>query len=323
MYSQVPLSADDRQLLSSLRRAANLELYLVAGVGIVLILLSCGIAAIMISESDSPAVGILLTFFLILLCVGMFLLYRSMRIYRKTKRQFASIQNKRIISGTLQQLETIDKKYLRYTIGGSSFLVYVPLPVYLAKTEYKRPFVSAAALLNTNASLHLVPIEPGIELLLQSHYNPSRYQATVLPLQEDDKQRQLDNFITELKIIFAILAVMGLIAAMIAGFKKEVWLFIVLLFLLILIIIACATLPHILSIMRGSNKICITTTITEKLEAMARSGKSMSKHTWYRLGNGTVEQHQLTTFHPGDTVLIEHLEKKNGHKGPLLDIKKI
>ncbi|MCF6403062.1 hypothetical protein L3C95_09270 [Chitinophaga filiformis] len=323
MYTQVPLSADDQRLLSSLRRAANVEIYLGTAVGIILTLLSCGVVGLMMSEGYFPGVEILLPFFLILLGVGLYLLYRAFNARRKMKAQFDPIQGKRIVSGRLQQLETIDKKYLRYTIGGASFLVYVPLPVYLAKTEYKRPLVSATALYNKDVALHLVPIEPGIELLLQSHYNQSVYRTNVLPLQEEDKRRQLDNFKAEIKILLIVFGVVGFIIALIAGFRMEAWLVLGLMLLLLLIIVASTSLPQIISIMKGTSKICTTTTITEKVEAMARSGKTMTKHSWYRLGNGILEQHQLTTFHPGDIVLIEHLEKKNGSKGPLLDIKKI
>ncbi|PSL28232.1 hypothetical protein [Chitinophaga ginsengisoli] len=323
MYTQVQLSAEDQQLLKSLRRAANVEGYIGIGVGIVLTLLSCGLAGLMMSDGYFPGVEVLLPFFLILLCLGVFLLYRGFRIHRKTKAQFAQIQAKRIVTGRLQQLETIDKKNLRYTVGGASFPVYVPLPVYLAKTEYKRPLVSATALLNREIALHLVPIEPGIELLLQCHYNQSAYKTSVPPLEESDKQRQLDNFNAEVKVILIVFAVVGFIIAMIAGFRTEVWFILGLMLLLLVIIVASTSLPRLINIMKGTNKICITTTITEKIEAMARSGKTMSKHTWYRLGNGTLEQHQIATFYPGDTVMIEHLEKKNGNKGTLLDIKKV
>jgi len=323
MYTQVPLSADDQQRLKSLRRAADLESYIGIGVGIVLTLLCCGLVGLMMSDGYFPGVEVLLPFFLILLCLGVFLLYRSFRIRRKTKAQFDPIQTKRIVTGRLQQLETVDKKHLRYTIGGTSFLVYVPLPVYLAKTEYKRPLVSAAALLNREIVLHLVPIAPGIELLLQSHYNQSLYQTSILPLEEGDKQRQLDNFNSELKVILIVFAVIGFIIALITGFRAEAWFVLGLILLVLTIVIVSTSLPRLIHIMKGSSKICITTTITEKIEAMVQSGKTMSKHTWYRLGDGTLEQHQVTTFYPGDTVLIEHLEKKNGSKGPLLDIKKV
>lgn len=319
---QVLLSADDQQLLKSLRRAANLQVYLGIGVGIVLTVISCGAVGLMISEGYFSGMELLLAVFMIFFCGGMFLLYKGFSIGRKIKQQFDPILYKRIVTGKLQQLEVIDKKHLRYTINGASFLVYVPLPIYLEKPEYKRPLVSAAAFVNTEVALHLVVIEPGIELLLQSHYNQSVYQTTVLPLDKDDKQQQLRNFKSESGIIFGIFAFIGFIIAMFAGFRMEGWYVLALMLVVFLIVVCGFSLPRLISILKGTRKICITTTVTEKIEAMARSGKRMSKHTWYRFGNGTVELHQLP-FNPGDTVLIQHLKKKNGNKGTLLDIRRI
>lgn len=323
MYTQVPLSTDDQQLIKSLRRAASVESYMGIGLGIILTLLSFGLVGLMMSDGYFPGLEILLSFFLVLFCLGVFLLYRGFRIHHKTKEQFEPMQAKRIVTGRLQHLETTNKNQLRYTIRGTSLLVYVSLPLQLVQTAYKRPLISAEALLNREVTLHLVPIEPGVELLLQSHYNQSLYQTNVLPLEEGDKQRQLDNFMGELKVFLVVFAVIGFIILMIMGFKTAVWIALGLMLSFFLIFFLCISLPRIINIMNGTHKICITTTITERIEAMAKSGRSMSKHTWYRLGNGTLEQHQVTTFYPGDTVLIEHLEKKNSSKGTLLDIKKV
>jgi len=52
-------------------------------------------------------------------------------------------------------------------------------------------------------------MEPGVDLLLQSDYNQSLYQTNVLPLEEGDKQRQLDNFIRDLKIFLVVSAIAG------------------------------------------------------------------------------------------------------------------
>jgi len=89
-------------------------------------------------------------------------------------------------------------------------------------------------------------------------------------------------------------------------FETVAWIAVGLIFSFLFVFFLILSLQGIIGIMRGSRKICITTTITEKIEAIVKAGKSVSTRTWHKPGDGTLEQHQLTTFYPGDTVLIEY-----------------
>ncbi|MVT08475.1 hypothetical protein [Chitinophaga tropicalis] len=320
MQTNAPLSPEDQQLLKLLFKKSRLEAITPLVIGLILIIPS--LFPIIIFPADFW-IGKL--FFALLVCGGGYAIYFWKIKSNRLKEQENNVLSgqKYLISGILQTVQLIDYKFLRYQVGSNIADAYIPLHTSLSSSPiHKRVIKQAEAWTGQYVTLHLVNLEPGMDLLLQANYNKT-FNETIVPLEETDKQKQYRQLRNTWLAAFGILAVLLLLMYFLIGMENEGLVVLGVIPILLFSILLWYSIPLIREIRNSSLKSVVITTITEIVTAVVRSGKSSSEYKWYRLGNGTLLQQSNVLLHIGQTVVIESIIKPDGEKGMLMDVRKV
>ncbi|HJT74083.1 MAG TPA: hypothetical protein VJ720_08695 [Chitinophaga sp.] len=321
MQTNAPLSAEDQQLLKILFKKSRVEVIILLMVGLILIIPS--LILLIVFPSDVWAAKL---FFVPLLCGGGYAVYRWKIKSNRLKEQESNVLSgpKHLISGILQDVQLVDHKLLRYQVGGNIIDAYIPLHTSASSSGliHKRTIRSITASTGQYVTLHLVNLEPGMDLLLKADYNKTFSEVT-LPLEEADKQKQYRELRNVWLVAFGIVTVLLLLMYFLIGVKDEALVILGIIPIPIAIILLCYSIPFIREVRASSLKSVVTTTTTEALTAVVRSGKSSSEYKWHRLGDGTLLQQDKATLHIGQTVIIESIIKPDGEKGMLMDVRKV
>lgn len=318
------LSAEDRQLIRKLSQFKYINALpaILIGAAFVLTFIIIGCAVLPDILDEALSTGLFLGIFPGL---GMLSFTWGMLKRRKVIRMFEEIiqrDEKVVVRGVLSSVEVVNSRLLRYNTSEGSREVYIPLALaegFMAYS-YERRLESIDTFVQQQVALHIVTIQPGIDVLLRADYENMTYRETVEPITEEEKDKFIRRFWSDMSIVGIILGVVCVLFLIFSGGHPGVLLILGgIILLLVLLIAGFYVMPTMLALKKADAKKVIITEISEHLVAWAQNGKSATRHSWYRLGSGHT-RHDSDGFRSGDIIRIE-LIGKNWQR--LLDIQKV
>lgn len=250
-----------------------------------------------------------------------------LKLYRYS-RQPAHGNIKFEISDQLLNAELIKKKFIRYTLSGQTLDLYIPTPYhhrYLA-SGYKGPITKFQSLTNVPVKLSYVTLDPGVNILLGIHYDHLSTTETIVPLDKSDKYGIINNS----GIGMGAVMMLGTLAAITiyAGSRFSVN---TLLTVLVFPMSPIALISVIYFIRKRRpkppgpvNKIIITSTVTEMLTIEVKSQDNTSYHTYFRLGDGSLEYvYNGDKINVGDNAQLKFVQLTNGKRGDVFSVRKV
>ncbi|SFN23262.1 hypothetical protein SAMN05428949_2050 [Chitinophaga sp. YR627] len=318
------LSAEDRQLIRKLSQFKYINALpaILIGAAFILtfgIIFFIGFDDILHEDSSTWL------FFCAFISIGGGCCIWGMLKRRKVIRLFEEIiqrDEKVVLRGVLRSVEVVNSRLLRYHTSAGSREVYIPLALaegFMAYS-YERRLESIDTFVQQQVALHIVTIQPGIDVLLRADYENTTYRETVALITEEERQQFISRFWSDLSIVGIILGVVCVLFLIFSGGHAGVLLILGgIILLLVLLIAGFYVMPTMLALKKADAKKVIITEISETLVAWAQNGKSATRHSWYRLGSGQT-RHHFDGFRTGDVIRIE-LIGKNWQR--LLDIQKV
>lgn len=317
MQTSQLLSPEETGIIKKIYRAkaANVNTAFVLGYMLIFMGIFFSIIKIKLHVKDS--------FFLVVIffvsIMGLLSLLSGIHARKKNKRLFKTAldgNKKEVITEYLKQVEIIKGNMLRYHFTGFSKDVSLAIRP-LGKSTIIEPLQT---LTNVMAELHFVSISPDENVLLKVLYDqPVNTTETIAPLTAEDKNKLMPWSAPEYRVLLLVVLIVSGIMILVAGFDALASLITI---CIAALIVLCFFIPRIVLLKMHRNKILITTIITESLHVHVRAGKYSSRQTWYRIGNGLVEEYLTPDLQVGDIVHLSFIEKRNGSKGLLIDVTK-
>jgi hypothetical protein len=318
------LSAEDRQLIRKLSQFKYIHAQPAIAIGAVFVLVFIFVCCYTFPDIIDDMLSASL-FFGIFPGIGILSFTWGMLQRRKVIRLFEAViqrDEKVVVRGLLRSVEVLNSRVLRYNTSAGSREVYIPLALaegFMAYS-YERRLESIDTLVQQQVALHIVTIQPGIDVLLRAEYENMTYRETVEPITDEERDKYIRKFWSDMSIVGIILGVICVLFLLFSGGHPGVLLILGgIILLLVLLIAGFYVMPTMLALKKADAKKVIVTEISEHLVAWAQNGKSATRHSWYRLGAGQT-RHYFEGFRTGDLIRIE-LIGKNWQR--LLDIQKI
>lgn len=318
------LSAEDRQLIRKLSQFKYINALPAILIGAAFLLTFIIIGCVAFPDISDEMLSTAL-FFGIFPGIGTLSFTWGILKRRKVIRMFEEIiqrDEKIVVRGLLRSVEVVNNRLLRYNTSEGSREVHIPLAFakgFMA-FSYERRLESIDTFVPKQVALHIVTIQQGIDILLRADYENMTYRETVEPITEEEKNKFIRKFWSDMSIVGIILGVICMLFLIFSGGHPGVLLILAgIILLLVLLIAGFYVMPTMLALKKAEAKKVIITEISEHLVAWAQNGQSATRHSWYRLGSGQTIHH-FDGFRSGDTIRIE-LIGKNWQR--LLDIQKI
>lgn len=310
MRTTTPLTADDIQLLTALKKPNHWSSY------IFLCLLFVVPGLLVLFGLQSSWITWLIGG--VLLAIGIILPYLG---WRKPKLQILPTDYERhTITDTLLYAQLKGDKMIRYHFRDQVLDLSIPT-VDRHDYEYDRKIQDASILVNIPVTLSYTTYKRGILLLLDIKYSQYSHDENIVEIHPEDKRRIFSKSYRALSWI--VLICIGLIT-LIYFLQRQEGIIPILFFMSIIGIIAYSVYKRFLSIRNATHKIVIRTTITEILDIMVDNGSdSTTKKTYYRLGNGALVHIDTKGFKVEDKVLIQFLVHEDDSRGELIEMVKI
>lgn len=306
MQTTTLLTDRDIKILKDLKQPDGVSIKALLIMGVALFIMGIAICIISISEEFLIILG------LIVLLMGAGITFAGARMRWKTNTYFANPPHgnmKQVVNDQLLRVELINKKVLRYCFNGYELELYVASGIghHPASFRHKRPIDEVRTLRNTPVQLSYVEYIPGEKVLLDIAYRQyNSYSETVLPITEEDRKKSLSGNAGAAGCILGIAVFLGIVFGFMTGFDSKTFPLILIFGVGPMIAIGFGVISYMSwKARQATNKITIRTTITEVVVFWIRSGKSSSKDTFYRLGDGTLVHITNMPFQPGDNVLIQ------------------
>ena len=316
MQTTTLLTDQDIKILRDLKEPDGISSKAVLVMGIILLAVSVVLGIIAIPET------ILLIMDLFVLLLGAGITIAGLVLRRKTDTYFNNPPHgnmKQVVTDRLLRMELLNKQLVRYYFNGYSLDLYIACGhgYHPSGFRHKRPIDEVKALSNTPVKLSYVEYMPGEKVLLDITYSQhTAYTETVLPITEEDIKKSLSGNAGAMGCILGVAVVLGIVLGFITHFDGRTFPLILCFGVGPLIIIGVGAIGYSSwKAKQAKNKIVIRTTITEAIIIWVKSGKSSTKNTFYRLGDGTLIHITNIPFQPGDNVLIQFLQNNNGTRG--------
>lgn len=323
MQTTTLLTDRDIKILKDLKQPDGVSVTALLIMGAALLLMGVAICIIAISEEFLIILG------LIVVLMGGGITIAGARLRWKTKTYFANPPHgnmKQVVNDKLLRVELVDKKLLRYCFNSYQLELYVAsgLGHHPSGFRHKRPIDEIKTLQNISVQLSYVEYMPGEKVLLDITYTQyNNYTETVLPITEEDRKKTLSGNAGAIGCILGMAVFLGIVLGFITHFDSKTFPLILIFGVGPMIAIGLGVTAYMSwKTKQATNKITIRTAITEVVVFWIRSGKSSSKVSFYRLGDGTLVHITNMPFQPGDNVLIQFLQNNNGKRGFVIEMVK-
>jgi hypothetical protein len=260
---------------------------------------------------------------------GVILTIVGMNLRRKNTAYFNNPpygNMKQVITDKLLRVELIDRKLLRYYFNGYFLDLYVASGqgYHPRGFRHKRVIDDAVTLTNVPVKLSFIEYAPGVNVLLDIRYNQYSFQESILPVEEADRKKCVAGNAAAFGCIIGMAVIITIILGFATSFSSDIFPMIVGFGAgPVLVIGLWVIIQGTLEVKHAKNKIVIRTVITEVIGLRVKNGKTTTRNTFYRLADGSLAHITHTPFLPGDNVLIQFMETRNGKKGLLIEMIRI
>lgn len=230
---------------------------------------------------------------------------------------------KQVITDKLLRTELVDRKLIRYHFTNYHLDLYIASGqgYHPANFRYRRVIEDITTLTHVPVKLSYVEYEPGINVLLDIRYNQYSLREDIKPVEEEDRKKSLSGNKTAVGCILGMAVIISVILGFITSFEWKTFSIILAFGAGPLLVIGLGAIwSASWTAQHAKTKIVIHTTITEVVGLRVQSGKTTTRNTFYRLGDGSLVHINPMTFKPGDNVLIQFMQRNNGKRGMLIEM---
>lgn len=288
------LSEQDLELLH-LARAGN-RIKTLLNIALLIYLIGFGgWASSIIFSNGTVDNGLFAVITLVCLAAALAIAFRLFRHWQRVIQPLRSAiasNQKRVISGTLTQVESLPKGRLRYVVDGAPLEVDLLLGIdNRASYILRRQLDSFLHLNDVEVELHRIALGPDVTLLLQAHYTtmpqPVRSARTVDRSDQDRANQEAKS--TALKIagcLAVVLALIGIFLFLNSESARAALFGTLALGLCLTAMIPLVVLPRLLRARRSASVVEIQGLVTEVIKSKVRFGRTASTFDvyWYRVG---------------------------------------
>jgi len=220
----------------------------------------------------------------------------------------------------------ISSQYLRYHFVTDSVDVYIPTGATPSQVNlsYNRPIENLSTLVNHPVRLSTAVYEPGVNVLLDIHYDQLPYTETIAPLTPEEKKKLTGDFKLILIAVLSISLTIFVLINALTGFETDV-LYMTLLVPGIPMVLICLPVYVYQQYRRKTdiNKIMVRTVIAEVMTIRVKIGKSMYNRLYYRLGDGSLVHLGGDPLKPGNTMEGDFLQGRNGRRSHVIEKRRV
>ncbi|ACU62508.1 hypothetical protein [Chitinophaga pinensis] len=246
---------------------------------------------------------------MLLLIPGLFFTIFAIIKRRKSKQYSLSQHNtKQEVSGILVYAELVSHGVICYTFRDCQVELYIPTTNSLNRYEsfsYKSLIDKADILTGTSVTLSYLTLRPGVNILLDIHYDEYSHVESLIPVNATDIEKFEGINYKNTWICLGTATVITILWGLDTGFSAGRTLLIFLFFIAIIPVMFYSNSKKKLA----RNKLVIRTTVTEVLHLL-----SEDEFIYYRLADGTLFHVSNRKYDPGDRIEIQIVENSQGGK---------